>query len=212
MPRKKFENHTELPYHITARCINRDWFSQDLPLVWEITTRHLYFTSLAFNLRIHSFVLMSNHFHLIVRSPEGNLSEAMQYFLRCSGNDLRDVSGRINQTYGGRFHRSLITHPRHYDHAYKYVYRNPVAAGLCLRVQDYRYSTIQSLMGRTRVEVPILEDSRWGTWNQRVETLKWLNSVPEEEHWEAVRVALKKGIFALPKLDSRPSPLENCAL
>ncbi|WP_347356209.1 transposase [Bdellovibrio sp.] len=212
MTRRKFENHPELPYHITARCINRDWFSQDLPHVWDITTRHLYFTALAFDLRIHSFVLMSNHFHMIVRSPQANLSEAMQYFMRATGNDLREISGRINQTYGGRFHRSLITHPHHYDHAYKYVYRNPVEAGQCERVQDYPYSTIQALMGRKMVEVPVLEDPRWGTWEDRVQTLRWLNSKPHEDNWESVRKALRKGVFALPKMDSRSSPLEDCAL
>ena len=136
----------------------------------------------------------------------------MQYFMRATGSDLRELSGRINQTYGGRFHRSLITHPRHYDHAYKYVYRNPVEAGLCERVQDYPYSTIQALMGRKMVEIPVLEDPRWGTWENRLQTLRWLNSKPHEDNWESVRKALRKGVFALPKMDSRSSPLEDCAL
>ncbi|MEK2644234.1 transposase [Bdellovibrio sp. BCCA] len=212
MPRKIFENHTELPYHVTARCINRDWFSLEMPLVWKIMCLHLHFTHLAFNIRVHSFVLMSNHFHMIVRTPEGNLSQAMQFFMRETSRDITQLSSRINQTYGSRFHRSLLGSPQYYLHAYKYVYRNPVEAGLCQKVEEYPYSTIQALLGNSRVEIPVLDDWNWGNLLAREETLKWLNEKPPKESWEEVRVALKKPVFKLRKKDSRLSPLEDTAL
>lgn len=154
MAHTPFQNHSEFPYHITARCINRDWFSIDMPAVWEIMTRQLYFTNFAFNLRIHSFVLMSNHFHMIVRSPEANLSVAMSYFMRETSREITRRSHRINQTYGSRFHRSLI--------AYKYVFRNPVEAGLCNRVEDYEFSSLKGVLGERWLDVPISEDDNWG--------------------------------------------------
>ncbi|WII70731.1 transposase [Bdellovibrio sp. 22V] len=212
MGRKNFINHTEFPYHLYARCINRDWFSNDMDKMWELMTRNLYFMHLAFNVRIHAFVMMSNHFHLIAATPDGNLSQAMQYFMRETSREITFQAKRINQTYGSRFHRSLIASPLYYLHAYKYLYRNPVAAGICKRVEDYPYSTLPALLGNTRMEIPILDDHNWGSITQRELTLSWLNTAPSSDNWEDVRKALRKGVFRLPRRDSRSSPLEDCAL
>lgn len=175
-------------------------------------TMHLHFVHLAYGLRIHAFTLMSNHFHLIVRAPEGNLSSAMRFFMAESGRDLRLLSDRINVTYGSRFHRSLLTDPLYYLHAYKYVYRNPVEAGLCQRVEDYPFSTLKGLIGCAPIAVPILDDLNWTTAESKLETLKWLNTRPDKECWGEVQNALKKGVFKLPRHNSRPSWLEGNAL
>ncbi|MGZ3769192.1 MAG: transposase [Bdellovibrio sp.] len=211
MPRKNFINQTELPYHVTARCINRDWFSVDMPVVWDIMTRHLYFIHLAFDVRIHAFVLMSNHFHLIIRSPNQNLSAAMMYFMRETSRELTHLSSRINQTYGSRFHRSLLSSPLYYLHAYKYLYRNPVTAGICSKVEEYPFSTLPALLGNSRVDIPIFDDWNWGSLNEREETLKWLNTSPSKENLESVRKALRKSVFKIPKKNRKPSTLENQA-
>jgi REP element-mobilizing transposase RayT len=211
MPRPLFINHTDLPYHITARCINRDWFSLDKDFVWDVMTRHLYFLHIGFNIKIHAFVLMSNHFHMIARSPDANLSAAMRYFMLETSRELTFASDRINMTYGGRFHRSLLSNQHHYHHAYKYLYRNPVMAGMCTRVEDYKYSSLPGLLGERWLDVPIAEDHNWESLYSRAETLLWLNKSPHEEAIEAVRRALKKPTFTLPKVDSRASPLEDLA-
>lgn len=212
MPRPRFINQTELPYHITARCINRDWFSLDKDFVWDVMTRHLYFLHFGFNIKIHAFVLMSNHFHMIARSPEANLSMAMRYFMVETSREITYASDRINMTYGGRFHRSLLGSPLYYLHAYKYLYRNPVMAGLCSRVEDYKYSSLPGLLGERWLDVPVSEDHSWESLYSRAETLLWLNRKPSSENAEAVRRALKKPTFKLLKIDNRPSPLEEFPL
>lgn len=212
MGRKKFINHSDIPYHVTGRCINHDWFSIDMQIVWEIMTRHLYFTHLAFDVRIHAFLLMSNHYHLIIMSPKQNLSAAMGYFMRETSRELTQLSSRINQTYGSRFHRSLLSTPLYYLHAYKYLYRNPVSAKICSRVEDYPYSTLPALLGIRGVEVPVLDDWNWGSLEERENTLEWLNTSPPQENLDEIRKALRRSIFKIPKRDSRLSPLENHSL
>jgi hypothetical protein len=166
----------------------------------------------AFNVRIHAFVLMSNHFHMIARTPEANLSQAMKYFMRETSREITYGSDRINMTYGGRFHRSLIGSPLYYLHAYKYLYRNPVMAGLCSRVEDYKYSSIPGLLGERWLDVPVSEDHNWESLHSRAETLLWLNHKPPSEDTELVRLALKKSIFKLSKIENRPSSLEEFPL
>ncbi|WP_168196379.1 transposase [Bdellovibrio sp. NC01] len=212
MGRKQFINQSEYPYHVTARCINKEWFSQNPEVVWEVMTRNLYFINHAFNLRIQAFVLMSNHFHMLVRAPDGNISEAMKFFMTQTSKEISKLSKRINHCYGGRFHRTLIASPLYYLHAYKYVYRNPVTAGLVERVEDYKFSSLHGVLGNSWMEVPVQEDDNWGNWETRQATLAWLNTAPLEEDWDLVRKALKRPEFVLSKVNKRSSDLEFNAL
>ena len=212
MSRKKFTCNPELPYHITARCINREWFSIDMPIVWKIMTKHLHFIHLAYNVRIVAFVLMSNHFHLIIRAPEGNLSEAMQFFMSQTGRDLRENSHRINRCFGGRFHRSLLTSHHYFNHAYKYLYQNPVVAGIAKLPEDYPFSTLPGLLGRAKLDVPICDDISWESLDSRLATLKWLGREPDPHDWKKIKKALKKSEFAIAREGRDPDKLENDAL
>jgi REP element-mobilizing transposase RayT len=201
-----------LPYHITARSINREWFSIEPIEVWKIMTKHLHFTHLAYNIRIKAFVLMSNHYHLIVQAPEGNLSDAMRFFMAESGRDLRLHSARINRVFGTRFHRSLITSPHYYLHAYKYLYRNPVEAGMTKSVEDYPFSTLPGLLGKAKLDLPICDDANWESFESRVQTLKWLNEDIDPLDWQTIAKGLKKSEFKLPRKNNRPCHLEIDAL
>lgn len=212
MGRKPFNCNPDLPYHITARCINRDWFSVEMPMVWSVMTTHLRFISFAYNIRIHAFTLMSNHFHLIAHAPDANLSEAMRFFMSESGRDLRNLSQRINCTYGTRFHRSLLTTPQYFLHAYKYLYRNSVQAGVCERVEEYPYSTLPALLGTARFEIPIYDDFNWSSFSSRIQTLEWLNQEPRSSEWIIVERSLRRPIFKLPKDNKLPHALETFSL
>jgi putative transposase len=80
MPRAKAILQSEFPYNISARCINQEWFNIPMNVVWEIFCEELTHTSNVHKLIVHSFVLMSNHYHLIASTPEANISQCMQQF------------------------------------------------------------------------------------------------------------------------------------
>lgn len=65
MPRAPTILQSEFPYNISARCINREWFQIPMENVWNIFCEELADTIQKHNLQVHSFVLMSNHYHLI---------------------------------------------------------------------------------------------------------------------------------------------------
>ncbi len=211
MPRKRVPPNPDFPYHVTARCINREWFRIELPEVWSLMTDYLYLTSHLFSLEIQSFVLMSNHFHLVVRTPQANLSTAMNYFMRETSREITRKSGRINQTYGSRFHRSLITSHHYYMNVYKYVYRNPVRAGLCARVEDYPFSTLHGLLGQRKMLIPMVEDTLLFNPSLDERHMKWLNTKSLSSHEEEIRKGLKRAVFSLVagKNSGRPSELET---
>lgn len=207
MARRIFKVSPNNPYHISGRCLNKEWFAVPMPEVWRILCDYLYFAHHAFDLKIHSFVLMSNHFHMLVSSPLGNISPAMQYFMKETSRALAIESKRINHIWGARFSRSEITSHHYFLNAYKYVYRNPVRSGMETRVEDYPYSTLNALVGEAKLTIPLVND--FTLFSDIEGTLRWLNTPAPSEFNEAMSRALRRKVFQLPKLDSRSHPLEN---
>jgi REP element-mobilizing transposase RayT len=205
MARRLFEFDPTTPYHVSSRCINREWFGLSMDQVWDLSNDHLYFVTKAYDLKVYSFVLMQNHFHLIAQAPLGNMSEAMAYFLRETSKDLTRASGRINRTWGGRFFRSRLGSYHYGLHAYKYVYQNPIRAQICQRVEQYKYSTLPGLLGLQKLKLPLEYDSILFD-NDLEWTLKWLNELPSTENNEVIRKALRKKDFQISKVKTTKGP------
>ncbi len=165
-------------------------------------SEQLFFIHHVYGVKIHAFVLMSNHFHLLISCPNGNLSEAMSWFMRETSRAITKASDRINQTYGGRFSRTLIETEHHFKNVYKYVYRNPVTAGICDNVEVYQFSTLSGLLGQSHMIIPLEPDTF--LFDNVEREIRWLNKKPKKEHLLDVKTALKKAVFRLPRdRDSR---------
>jgi putative transposase len=197
MPRKKHPISSEFSYHVSARSHGGSWFRIPPDQAWKIMSNYLHFISFAYGVKIHAFVLMSNHFHLLISTPEANLSEAMNYFMRETSKEINRISGQIDQVFGNRYTRTLIDSDLYFDHAYKYVYRNPVKAGLARRCEEYPFSTLHGLLGQGRLTVPVIEDVRlFRATPER--TLEWINTSPTIENDEALQRALQRKVLKIP--------------
>lgn len=193
MPRVKAILQSEYPYHITARCINREWFNIPMPLVWQIFCEELNETKKQKTLLIHSFVLMTNHFHLIASTPNANISECMHHFMGRTSRRLTSAGNRINETFAGRHYKCILGHHNYYLNAYKYIYRNPVAAKICQRAEQYPYSTLPGKLGLTNLLIKTEKDFLLS--KNPNETVKWLNTEPDPQKLEGVRFGLKRPYF-----------------
>jgi putative transposase len=94
-----------------------------------------------------SWCHMPNHFHLLVRTPEPNLSRGMQYLNGLYGqvfNDRHEFSGHVFQ---GRFHSRLVEDDSHLVQVSRYIVMNPVRAGLCAHPLEWRWSSCRATMG-----------------------------------------------------------------
>jgi putative transposase len=69
MPRKPIQRSNENYYYITARSNNREFFFLPTPNVWEIMSKRLAELQREFQIKIAAFVLINNHFHLLVLTP-----------------------------------------------------------------------------------------------------------------------------------------------
>lgn len=198
MPRKPLIRDTSLPYHVVNQCDNREHFPADLKTVWMHFCAALWEANLLMGAEIHSFVLMPNHYHLIVSCPDRDLGEVMRWVGRSVTEKHNRSEGRCGHLFRGRYHWSLIRDELYLSHAYKYVYRNPVRAGLCHRVEDWPHSSLQFKTGR---EAPLLKltpaRSFWITEDLQLQ-LDWLNFETPRQESESIRAALRRREFKLP--------------
>ena len=189
MPRFNRQLQAEFPYHVTLRTLNKVSFPVETHLLWEFACDQLLFCTYAFQVEIHSFVLMSNHYHMIVRTPQCNLDKFLAYFNKELSREICSRSGQINHRFGGRYHSEVIDTISYYGSAYKYVYRNPVTAGITVRVQDYPFSSLNFLTWQQVVRFPIF-DMYFETLNTYDQTINWLNETFELAEYRQVRSAL----------------------
>jgi len=193
MPRKHLFRTNEYPYHISARSNNKDWFQIPMDQCWEIFAEVIAETANRYNFKTHLFVLMDNHFHWILSTPDANLDEGMQYFMTQTSWRIARASNRINKIYGARYKPTLILTTAHYANAHRYVYLNPVKAKICKSPYDYPWSTL------TNKSIEIFSA---GDFEQEILKEKysdWLMLVNNEMFYESTKKALRRTVFKYPR-------------
>jgi len=99
---------------------------------------------------ILAYVLMSNHFHLLVKTPLGNLQEFMRHFNICYTSWYNRRHQRSGHLYQGRYHSLLIDADNYLKEVSRYIHLNPVmikkertrnAAGRRKALRSYAWSS-----------------------------------------------------------------------
>lgn len=98
-----------------------------------------------FSCRIHAYVLMANHVHLLV-TPHGAgmISHMMQAIGRSYVRYVNSSRGRSGTLWDGRYKSCLVDGYDHVLACYRYIERNPVRAGIAVDPRYYRWSSYAS--------------------------------------------------------------------
>ncbi|MEZ4749959.1 MAG: transposase [Bdellovibrionota bacterium] len=198
MPRKAIIRSDDLPYHVSGRSNNKEWFYLPMPEVWDIFCEKLLMVSVEYGAQVIAFVLMNNHYHLLLTTPFANLDRIMNYLVREVSRSIGKKAGRINHVFGGRYYWSLIDNAVYFSHAYKYVYRNPLEAGICRSVGDFPFGTYRYL---TKYESPIfpLHDYQHRYFctipHNLGERADWLDQSYADGQKDLIRRALRKHVM-----------------
>jgi YD repeat-containing protein len=112
-------------YHVTCRGNDRQVIFRDDHDRRRFLER-LRSASVIFSVRVHAYVLMSNHFHLIVETPKANLSEFMRQFNISYTSYYNRRHRRIGHLYQGRFKAILVDQDSYLLELSRYVHLNPI--------------------------------------------------------------------------------------
>ena len=136
-------------HHVMNRGADRqDIFTDDddrlyfEALLADITTR--------FDIEIHAYCLMGNHFHLMVFCPTEDFSNAMQHLSSTYATHYNRKYERSGPLFGGRFRSVLVETDAQLAQASRYVHRNPLALTPLRALAAYRWSSLGNYMGRRR--------------------------------------------------------------
>jgi REP element-mobilizing transposase RayT len=133
-------------YHVTSRGNERrDIFRTDQDR--ETFLRFLGIAVRRFGWSLTAWVLMTNHFHLVIRTPQPNLSRGMHWLNSTYVNWFNRTHERCGHLYQGRFKAILVDRESYYAEVLRYVVLNPVRAGLCERPEEYRWSSYRASGG-----------------------------------------------------------------
>ncbi len=142
MPRRRLIRQAMFPYHVTTRTNNKEWFKIPLCDVWDFCKESFIYAQEKRPVKIHCFVLMSNHYHLLLSTPNSDIDEFMMFFnLKLSKLILRD-RGAINHCFSNRYKWTIVDNQSYLLNTYRYIYQNPLRAKITKNVLSYPYSSI----------------------------------------------------------------------
>jgi REP element-mobilizing transposase RayT len=136
-------------YHVTSRGNERKAIFRDdqdrkilLDTLAEVTLRY--------NWLCHAYCLMDNHYHLLIDTPDGNLSIGMRQLNGIYTQRFNKRHDRVGHLFQGRFKAVLVQKDSHLLEACRYVVLNPIRAKKVQKPREWIWSSYGATAGRTK--------------------------------------------------------------
>jgi REP element-mobilizing transposase RayT len=133
-------------YHVTSRGDRRE----DIYLCDDDRVAWLHFLEQVcerFNWRCHGWCQMSNHYHFVVETIEGNLSQGMRHLNGVYTQHVNRVHKRVGHVFQGRYKAVMVEKDSHLLALARYVVLNPVRAGMVSDAGQWRWSSYAAFVG-----------------------------------------------------------------
>lgn len=204
-------------YHVTARGNERRRIYRDdrdrhhfKDLMAEARTR--------FRLRLHVYVLMDNHYHLLVELQEANLSQAMQWLNVSYSVWFNRRHQRSGHLFQGRFKSVVVSREEWGLGLSRYLHLNPVRVAALGQSKAQRRQSRQGIKGRPdpaqlRQRLAVLRQYRWSSYRAYIgleQEPEWLTtedvlelgggpqSQRRQRYRESVEAEIRKGMPETP--------------
>ena len=160
-------------YHITSRGDRRERiFENDkdretfLEILGSVVKRY--------NFLCHAYCLMDNHYHLLIETPDGNLSGGIRQLNGVYTQKFNKIHNTVGHLFQGRFKSILVEKESHLLELCRYIVLNPVRAGIVNKPGQWNWSSYAATAGRVKRPDFLTTD--------------WIFSQFKEERKEAQRI------------------------
>jgi len=133
-------------YHVTSRGNERKSIFKDdgdrqlfLRILAQVTER--------FHWICHAYCLMNNHYHLVIETPDGNLSKGMRQLNGVYTQAYNRRHHRVGHLFQGRFKAILVQKESHYLEVCRYVVLNAVRAKTVKHPREWPWSSYRATCG-----------------------------------------------------------------
>ena len=137
-------------YHITSRGNERKNIFRDkydffkfLEILEDYHER--------FGIVVYCYVLMNNHYHLLMETPYGDLQKVMHGINNAYTHYFNYRYERIGHLFQGRYKSIVVEKDTYLLQLSRYIHLNPVRAQMVERPEDYRWSSYRGFIGKDRL-------------------------------------------------------------
>ncbi len=134
-------------YHVTSRGDRREdiYLTDDdrlayLDILDKVCGR--------FNWIIHAYCLMGNHYHLLIETPDGNLSKGMRQLNGVYTQHFNRTHKSVGHVYQGRYKAIIVQKETYLLEVARYIVLNPVRARMVRSAKDWPWSSYRATAGQ----------------------------------------------------------------
>lgn len=179
-------------YHVTSRGnARKNIFKDDndkeifLEVLGRVVKRY--------NWLCHAYCLMGNHYHLLIETPDANLSKGMRQLNGVYTQRYNQRHKKTGHIFQGRYKAILVEKEGHLIELCRYVVLNPVRAGIVERPEDWKWSSYLATAGLKRAPEYLTTDWILGQFeNKRRDAKKQyreftISGIKEESPWKKLQ-------------------------
>lgn len=136
-------------FHVITQGINKSYiFEKSEDIKYYI--KSLYTLTEEQKIEIIAYCIMNNHAHILIKAEKINeLSKYMQRLNTKYARYYNKKYNRVGYVFRDRYKSEGIYSEEHLYNCIKYIYDNPVKAGICSKAEDYPYSNYKKINGNT---------------------------------------------------------------
>ena len=134
-------------YHVTSRGDGREdiYRTDDDRIAWLETLAQI---CERFNWVCHAYCLMDNHYHLVIETPDANLSKGMRQLNGVFTQRFNRSHQRVGHVFQGRFKAILVDKDSYLLELARYVVLNPLRAKLVRNLEQWQWSSYLATCGQ----------------------------------------------------------------
>ncbi len=153
-------------YHVTSRG------NEKKPVFKDDADRQNFLNTLqhankSYNWTCHAYCLMTNHYHLLIETPDGNLALGMRQLNGVYTQLFNKLHGRCGHLFQGRYKAILIQKDSHLLEVCRYVVLNPVRARMVEKPNEWKWSSYLATAGRGKAHASLTTDWVLGQFSNK---------------------------------------------
>jgi len=161
--------YAEAVYHVTSRGNARRSIFKDetdremfLRILEEVNDRYHWFC--------HAYCLMNNHYHLVIETPDGNLSKGMRQLNGVYTMRFNRRHGSVGHVFQGRYKAIVVQKESHLLEVCRYVVLNPVRVKVVEAPERWRWSSYRAAAGMEKAHPCLTTDWVLGQFGSKKRT------------------------------------------
>lgn len=103
-----------------------------------------------YNFNIHCFCIMGNHYHLLINTPQPNLSDGMRFLNSRYARDYNALTRKDGPIFRSRFKSIYVANESYLTNVSRYIHLNPVQAGIVDDPKDYPWSSYRDYIRKEK--------------------------------------------------------------